>query len=183
MSIYTKTGDKGKTFLLNGDRTTKDCVRLCCVGSLDELNANLGVALSFCVDKKYKKLVEQVQKIQKDLFLIGSEIASLQINGEGSNKYKLIDLVNVLQLEKEIDSMWQELPELKNFVLPGGSSVGSFFHVARTVCRRTERELVGLGKEIEMRAEVYAYLNRLSDYLFATARWINWKEWKEEVVV
>ena len=183
MSIYTKTGDKGKTSLLNGDRTTKDCVRLQVVGNLDELNAVIGTALSFCEDKKYKKLVKQVQAVQKDLFLIGSELVTVQTSDKVVENQNLIKLDRVEELEKAIDNLWQEMPELKNFILPGGSNAGSFFHVARTVCRRTERELVGFDKEIKVRNEVFAYLNRLSDYLFATARWVNWKEWKEEVVV
>jgi cob(I)alamin adenosyltransferase len=174
--IYTKTGDEGETSLLGGKRVSKGCVEMEVIGELDELNAALGVVLSFRAERSEaeESLYLFLQSIQRDLFKIGSEIASLQtplnenIEKIGENK--------ILELENKIDELWSELPELKNFILPGGSAVGAHLHLARTVCRRAERQLVAFGKNTPIRPELNKYLNRLSDFLFAAARWVNYKE-------
>jgi cob(I)alamin adenosyltransferase len=177
--IYTKTGDEGETSLLGGKRVSKSCVEMEVIGELDELNAALGIVLSLRGpasggDETIPQLVNFLQSIQRDLFKIGSEIASLQtplnenIEKIGENK--------IVELENKIDEFWSELPELKSFILPGGSAVGAHLHLARTVCRRAERRLVAFGKSTPVRPELYKYLNRLSDYLFVAARWVNYKE-------
>lgn len=182
--IYTKTGDAGQTSLLTGERVYKDCLVLKVVGELDELNAVLGLALG-----ENKNLdLNFLAAIQKDLFKVGSEIASAQLKNNravkiGEEKNNLISDLEIENLEKQIDDMWQQLPALKNFILPGGNKTASFVHLARTVCRRAERELIGLEKEREIRPEVGKYLNRLSDYLFCLARFINFKNGVEEMVV
>lgn len=173
--IYTKTGDEGETSLLGGKRVSKSCVEMEVIGELDEFNAALGVVLSFRAEQSEaeESLYLFFQSIQRDLFKIGSEIASLQtplnenIEKIGENK--------ILELENKIDELWAQLPELKNFILPGGSAVGAHLHLARTVCRRAERQLVVFGKNTPIRPELYKYLNRLSDFLFVAARWVNYK--------
>ncbi len=172
MKIYTKTGDAGETSLFGGTRVTKDCITMQVVGELDELNSVLGVAEAQ-LSSDFGDLKKQIIKIQSDLFKVGAELASLQnelgkvINKVGESEIK--------ELEKEIDNIWPHLPELKNFILPGGSLAGAHLHQARTICRRTERALVTFGKHQELRADLYAYLNRLSDWLFAMARFVNFK--------
>ncbi|MFH1292000.1 MAG: cob(I)yrinic acid a,c-diamide adenosyltransferase [bacterium] len=193
MSIYTKTGDQGKTSLLGGERTTKDCISLQVVGALDELNAVLGLVVSCChsdhsvIPTEATERIEVegscvnfIQQIQKDLFKIGAEIASLQMT-DPAKPTNMINIDQVQVLEKQIDQMCAQLPELNSFILPGGSLAGAHLHLARTVCRRTERKLVALGKQKQVRDELYMYLNRLSDYLFTVARWVNWKAEQEEV--
>ncbi len=186
--IYTKTGDEGKTSLLSGERVTKDCISLQTVGDVDELNATLGVAAAELrrleEDKDFLRSLRLcVQEIQRDLFKVGAELTSLQSPLLDSGKIKVVGILQVETLEKRIDAMWSEMPPLKNFILPGGSLAGACFHQARTICRRAERELVALGKEKDVRAELYKYLNRLSDWLFAVARWVNFKLGEEEIIV
>ena len=175
MKIYTKTGDKGETSLLGGGRVTKDCINLQVVGVLDELNAVLGVVVVELTKlPKFIELVEFIKNIQADLFKVGAETASLQ-SSQSFESLELVKLTQVEVLEKEIDKMCAELPKLNNFILPGGSLAGAYLHLARTVCRRAERELVGLGKQNQVRNELFMYLNRLSDYLFTVARWVNYQ--------
>lgn len=182
--IYTKTGDSGQTSLLTGERVYKDCLVLKVVGELDELNAVLGLALS----ANNKNDLAFLNNIQKDLFRVGSEIAAAQLKNNravkiGEDKNNFINVLEIENLEKQIDDMWAQLPELKNFILPGGGEVGAFLHLARTICRRAERELISLEKEREVRVEIGKYLNRLSDYLFCLARFVNFKNGIGETVV
>ncbi|HLC69623.1 MAG TPA: cob(I)yrinic acid a,c-diamide adenosyltransferase [Patescibacteria group bacterium] len=186
--IYTKTGDEGKTSLLSGERVTKDCISLQTVGDVDELNAVLGVAVAQMQkleteNEFLKELRLYMQDVQRDLFKVGAELVSLQSELLKSGNIKVIGILQVETMEKKIDAMWGEMTPLKNFILPGGSLLGAYLHEARTICRRTERELVALGKEKDVRPELYKYLNRLSDFLFATARWVNFKLGEEEIIV
>ena len=188
MSIYTKTGDTGKTSLLSGERVFKDCINLRVVGELDELNSSLGVILSVIPTGVEESFLGFIQTIQKNLFKLGGELASLQnsmgtVKGTENSTDRKIEIDDIEKLEKEIDLMEKELPELKNFILPGGSQAGAELHRARTVCRRAERELVAFSKEQKVRPEVHQYLNRLSDYLFVTARWVNFKLKEEEIKI
>lgn len=178
MSIYTKTGDKGETGLLGGRRKDKNCLEIQLIGEVDELNALLGVAILFITEEKLKLFL---QNIQRDLFKIGAELASLQTSLAGS--IEKIGDSRVEEMEKMIDEFWNELPELKNFILPGGGEAGAHLHLARTICRRLERELVAFGKITPLRPELYIYLNRLSDFLFVSARWVNFKVGVEEIKV
>lgn len=176
--IYTKTGDTGETDLLGGGRVTKDCITLQVVGEIDELNSKIGEAVAQLFDNPP---VEFLLKIQRDLFKVGAEVASLQT--ALNSTVEKIGEEEVGELEDNIDGLWKDLPELKSFILPGGSLSGAHLHYARAICRRAERALVSLGKEINVRPELYKYLNRLSDYFFAAARWVNFQEGVEETKV
>jgi cob(I)alamin adenosyltransferase len=137
-------------------------------------------------------------KIQRDLFKVGAEIASLQIvipakagiQGEQAKRLDprlhgddRIGEKEIIELENNIDKMWGELPELKNFIIPGGSEASAHLHLARAICRRAERALVAFGKTVPLRPELYQYLNRLSDWLFTAARWVNFKTGEPENLV
>lgn len=175
--IYTKTGDGGETSLLGGGRVTKDCITMRVVGEIDELNSVLGVAVAY-LPADLVEIKNQLEKIQTDLFKVGAELASLQ--SEINQNLLKVGENEIGELEKGIDVMWKEMPELKNFILPGGSVVGAHMHQARTICRRAERELVSFGKIQKVRPELFQYLNRLSDWLFAAARWVNARSGIEE---
>ena len=176
MKIYTKTGDTGQTSLLGGARTDKDCINLMVIGEIDELNAELGMARALL---GVEVPAEFLRKISRDLFKVGSELAATQ-NENVSASLDKISEKEIFELEKEIDEMWGELPELKNFILPGGCLAAASLHKARAICRRAERALITFGREIKLRPELYQYINRLSDYLFATARFVNFKDNIEE---
>jgi cob(I)alamin adenosyltransferase len=185
MKIYTKTGDKGETSLLGGKRVSKSCLEMHVIGEVDELNAALGIVVAW-LDKsdqteEIENLANFIQMIQRDLFKIGAELAALQ--GPLQDTIEKIDNTRVGNMEVYIDTFWGQLPELRNFILPGGSVVGSEIHKARTVCRRVERQLVDFAKTAPVRAELNTYVNRLSDFLFAAARYMNAKEGVEEIVV
>ena len=199
IKIYTKTGDKGKTSLFGGKRVSKSCLDIQVVGELDELNAVLGVVgvvlldnLVLCHPERspatagrnegsLEELVNFIQKIQKDLFKIGSKVASLQT--KLLEKIEKVDSTRVEEMEKMIDIWSRKLPELNNFILPGGSLANAQLHLARAVCRRAERALVILGKQKKVRLELFVYLNRLSDWLFMAARLVNFMEGERENTV
>jgi len=167
MKIYTKKGDKGDTQLLGGSIVKKNHARLECYGTIDELNAFIGNIFDQKISKPQK---ETLLKIQNQLFNMGSCIAF-----DGSNKkMKLPNITeeNIKMLESEIDNMDAALPILKNFILPSGLPTVSKCHIARTVCRRAERNLVALTQETRINSLHIKYLNRLSDYLFVLARFI-----------
>jgi cob(I)alamin adenosyltransferase len=169
--IYTRTGDQGLTSLYGGQRIPKHRVRLDVVGTLDELNAVLGLALS---EIKQKDIVEPLTEVQNLLFNIGAEVA------EGSTKSKkMIDdslrvsPMQVATLERWIDAFEQNVPPLTSFILPGGSQAGARLHLARAICRRAERRLAALSEEEGANPASLMYLNRLSDFLFVLARTVN----------
>lgn len=186
MKIYTKTGDAGETGLLGGGRATKDCVSLQAVGEIDELGAILGVVVAISGERE-KELIESIQRISHELFRAGSEIAGAQMKegAPGVVNFKLIGENEIEWLERNIDEMWVKMPELKNFILPGGSPVAAHLHLARAVCRRAERALVTMRRDMVLRPEILAYFNRLSDWLFAMARYANFlqKEQYPEIIV
>ena len=172
--IYTKTGDKGKTKLVGGCEVTKTDPRIHAYGTVDELNSHLGlVRVLIQAISELSVLNTNLQKIQNELFNLGSLLACE--NQEWLSKMPQISPDHIRNLESQIDQMTQELPELKNFILPGGSQSAAQLHIARTVCRRAERltvELYQSGPEYEL---CFQYLNRLSDYLFVAARFCNLK--------
>lgn len=178
MKIYTKTGDKGETGLLGGKRVSKGGLEMQIIGEVDELNAVLGVAILFITEEKLRLFI---QNIQRDLFKVGAELAALQTTM--MERLEKVDNIQVEEMEKLIDEFWAELPELKNFILPSGSAAGAHLHLARVICRRVERGLVAYGQTTALRPELYIYLNRLSDFLFASARWVNFKAGEEEIKV
>lgn len=165
MKIYTKSGDKGLTSLIGGTRVPKHDLRIESYGTVDELNSYIGMIKDYDLSQHDK---DTLSEIQDRLFTIGASLAS----DPDKSKMKIPDLhlSDVSVLEKQIDSMNETLPELRHFVLPGGTQVVSFCHIARCVCRRAERIVVHLSSESFVDEMVIVYLNRLSDYLFVLAR-------------
>lgn len=168
MKIYTKTGDTGETGLYGGTRVLKDAMRVEACGMVDELNACVGFARSQIQDVEIDAVLH---RIQNELFDIGADLATLDTHSKAANLRILPTLTP--ELEKEIDRFEDQLPPLKNFILPGGSAGGAAIHFARTVCRRAERCVVTLAKAEAVNPEVLVYLNRLSDLLFVLARTVN----------
>ena len=177
MSVYTKFGDKGKTSLYGGKTVSKDDIRVEAYGAMDELNSFLGIVLAFLKDKSLsKKLI----LIQKDLFEVGASLAN-----PSANKHKELSkylLQRIKDFENEIDDLSKKLPELENFILPGGSISGSQLHFARTLVRRTERRVVALSKQEKINDQLLIFINRLSDLLFMYARIVNKKIGKKETI-
>lgn len=168
MKIYTKGGDAGETGLYGGERVSKDHQRIRTYGTLDELNSALGLAQS--AGGLNPKLSSKLSRVQGELFQLGAELATPQ----GKEvKTVLIDQLQIELLENEIDSMEAILTPLKTFILPGGTPGASFLHLARSISRRAERELVSLHYVEPVRSPVMQYVNRLSDYLFVCARFAN----------
>jgi len=165
MKIYTKTGDKGLTSLIGGSRVPKYHIRIESYGTVDELNAYLGLIADQDILPHDKQILKQ---IQERLFTIG---ASLAAEPEKTHILKPdLTEADIDLLEQEMDNMDKQLPPLKHFILPGGNNAISFCHVARCVCRRAERITVELAEESSVDEKVIVYLNRLSDYLFMLAR-------------
>ncbi len=179
--IYTKTGDDGSTGLLGGTRVKKYDVRLEAYGTVDELNAAIGVIRSY---KLPENVAEILVEIQNKLFNIGSRLASDE-KGEEFTKKLSITEKHISFLEKAIDEMEEELPELTHFILPGGDLAAAQCHVARTVCRRAERRILEFAENEKVQTETLKYINRLSDFLFVLARklaansGIEEKPWKQ----
>ena len=172
--IYTKTGDKGESSLYGGTRVSKSAARVESYGTLDELNAFIGLAKAEISDEK---VLNQLQKIQFDLFTVGSEAATptdKMLLANGKNRLDLmISEKEITELELWMDDFDAELEPLKFFILPSGGKAAATVHVCRTVCRRAERAMVFLNETEEVRPELIKYLNRLSDYLFILARYIS----------
>jgi cob(I)alamin adenosyltransferase len=165
--IYTRAGDKGETSLGDGSRVPKLDCRIGAFGTVDELNSALGVALA--EPGLPERLREPLARIQNDLFDVGADL---------SVPFGIGDRLRVEQrqiewLEQLCDELNADLPELKSFVLPGGTAAAARLHVARTTCRRAERDALTANEEHGINALVLAYLNRLSDFLFIAARWAN----------
>jgi len=165
MKIYTKTGDKGQTSLIGGTRVPKYHLRIEVYGTVDELNSYIGLIMCQDIDNYDQQLLKE---IQDRLFTIGASLAA----DPDKSKMKIPDLhdADIALLEKEMDLMNENLPDLKHFVLPGGNTVISYCHIARCICRRAERLAVALAENSFVDEHVTIYLNRLSDYLFVLAR-------------
>ena len=164
--IYTKSGDDGTTGLVGGNRVKKSNLRLDAYGTVDELNAYIGLLRSMIADEAVQNLLLEVQN---KLFVIGSKLAS---DDKGIQLTKSLDCSGtaIVNLEKAIDQYEEDLPVLQNFILPGGSQLVSYCHIARTVCRRAERRVVQLAGTTKIEEVIVHYLNRLSDYLFVLSR-------------
>ena len=160
--IYTRTGDDGSTGLAANTRVQKDDARIEAMGDVDELNSVLGLLLSEVLPDEARKLLV---KIQHRLFDLGGELAMPE--------YQILSAAETSALEIAIDHWNENLPPLKEFILPGGGRSGALCHLARTLCRRAERRLVRLHHTAPQRQEVLRYLNRLSDFLFVLARVLN----------
>lgn len=183
MKIYTKTGDHGKTALFGGTRVPKHHIRIDSYGSLDELNAWLGLLRDQAIPEDYQN---QLIHIQNHLFTLGAILATdpeKAVLKDGSKRLKIprITLADIQFLEAAIDAMDAQLPQMTHFILPGGHTIVSYCHVARTVCRRAERMATLLHDNSPFDEEVLSYLNRLSDYLFVLARKLSQELMAKEV--
>lgn len=182
MKIYTKFGDGGQTYLASGKKVQKTDRRVDLYGTCDELNSTIGLALSLGNDQTIEKtFLVYLQNIQSFLFEIGSELAGYV--PKDAKEGTVVNTEDVSSIEHEIDRLMETLPEIKFFILPGGTQMASALHMARTVCRRLERDLlvyVQAGGEIHN--DLRIYLNRLSDYLFVAARFVNYSLGQEETI-
>lgn len=168
MAIYTRRGDQGRTNLYEGKRRWKNDRRVVALGAIDELNSQLGFVSSL-LSRRTRKFKDIIHQVQQDLFEIASELA---MPPPKKTRF-LLGAKKIREIEGQIDYLEGELPVLANFIFPGGSPAGASLHVARSVCRRAEREVVALSREEKMNPNILVYLNRLSDLLFMLARKIN----------
>jgi len=172
MSIYTKVGDQGDTVRPGGVKARKSDVMIVALGVLDELNSHVGSCLAASrADARLLEISEAISPVQGELLSAGAVLAA---QGTGSDPHVHADGAAVARMEKQIDRLWASLPELTHFILPGGCDLACRLHLARTVCRRAERtvvKVVDAGTAVPL--SILQYLNRLSDLLFALARWAN----------
>ncbi len=169
MKIYTGFGDKGKTSLLGGEVVNKDDTRIETYGTLDELNSIIGLLRTKIVEQSINKILF---RIQNEIFILSSEIATPDAKRQGKLKNRISEK-NIRKIEDTIDDISEKLDPLKNFILPGGSESAAIAHMARTVCRRAERNLATLNSRSDLRGELIVYLNRLGDLFFILARYLN----------
>jgi cob(I)alamin adenosyltransferase len=169
VKIYTKTGDSGDTSLFDGTRVPKTDSRVAAYGDVDEVQAAIGVAAAHCTDPE---LGDMLVTLQRDLFALGARLADPAHKIAARVRKIVIDDASVTRLEQWIDSLEEGLPPLRHFILAGGTPCGAALHLARTICRRAERAVLGLGAD-NVEPIVLVYLNRLSDLLFVMARAAN----------
>jgi len=172
--VYTRLGDKGETALVGGKRVPKDSPRIVAYGTIDELNAIVGLARTFNAERldegeHHRRLDEMLRRIQNELFDLGSELATPP-DAEYEGMFKMAE-PQVTALERLMDQCQEELEPLRSFTLPGGGRVNAFLHQARTVCRRAEREILRLSRAEPINEWALRYVNRLSDALFVLSRW------------
>lgn len=165
--IYTKTGDTGETGLYGGTRLPKHHIRIAAYGAIDELNAHTGYLYESITEPGLRELLIQ---IQNNLFTVGGMLA---LDPTKDLKVPLITEGDITRLETAIDAMEEDLPPLKQFILPSGHTSGALAHVVRTICRRAEREVVALHYQESVDPLILKYLNRLADYFFVLARYLN----------
>ena len=170
MKIYTKFGDSGETALYGGTRISKDALQIEAIGTVDELNAYIGYAQTLIDDTD---LCELMERIQNNLFSLGADLATPATHTKSTEMRVSGEFTT--EMEKAIDTLSDELPPLTNFILPGGCQAGSVLHVARAVCRRSERCVVRLTREADINPEIIRCLNRLSDLLFVLARAVSYR--------
>ncbi len=194
--VYTKAGDAGDTHLVGGQKVGKDNLRIEAYGTVDELNAVFGLTREALrtrssgpraeddvapSDTTWRSKLDAIfERVQQELFNLGSDLATL--DADRHPQQPVIHERHVERLEREIDELNAELPELRSFVLPGGGPVSSHLHLARTVCRRAERIVVALSRAETIRPECVRYLNRLSDACFVFGRWAAVKSGEDEVL-
>jgi cob(I)alamin adenosyltransferase len=178
MKIYTKTGDSGETGLIGGTRISKSDARIEAYGTVDELNSFIGMLLCYNAVGTQKDMLET---IQNKLFVIGSHLAT-DANVTKIGEKSIISDNDISKIEDEIDKMNAELPELRAFILPGGSIETSFCHICRTISRRAERRIIELNELHGVDNHVIVYSNRLSDYFFTIARFVSLKIGAKEIL-
>lgn len=179
MKIYTKTGDKGDTGLIDGSRISKSDLRIIAYGEVDEANSHIGLIIS---NIEKNSIFDDVKKIlldvQQDLFVLGAELANPNTLKDDN---MLVKREMISTIEKYIDNFESELAPISNFILPGGSIESSLIHICRTVVRRAETSAVALAKEQKINQEILTYLNRISDLFFVLARVINKRQKRNDI--
>ena len=175
MKVYTKTGDAGTTSLVGGKRVPKDCARLESYGTIDELNAHVGLLLTYVSENQDR---ECLISIQNRLFVVGAQLATEAPNVPSS----VITDDDVTNLENNIDKASEGLPKWRGFTLPGGCREAAQAHVCRTVCRRAERRILTLNSEEKVDPQLLKYINRLSDYFYVLALRLNFLQGTEEIL-
>ena len=175
--VYTRTGDKGTTSLIGGTRVPKYDIRLEAYGTIDELNAHIGLLISAMENSSDIKFL---RGIQNKLFDVGSHLATDQ-SKTTLHRTSVMSEDEVEELEQRIDEMDENLPGLKSFILPGGTSASSVAHICRTICRRGERRILELSEKTEISSELIAYVNRLSDFFFVLSRKLNLETGEVEI--
>ena len=175
MKIYTKKGDSGHTSLIDGQIVNKHNLSVDAYGTVDELNSFLGLLKDYIKDETIKDILNN---IQPKLFSIGSILAS----GKNQNMLEKVKIEkkDVKYIEFHIDSMNNELPELKNFIIPGGHKISSYSHVCRSICRRAERRISEINNEQSVDPNILSYINRLSDFFFVLSRYLMYSDKIEE---
>ena len=169
MKIYTKTGDEGKTGLIGGTRVTKGDMRIEAYGTIDELNSHIGLLLSYQHTAGNEEFLMQIQHL---LFAVGSHLAT-DTSVTNINVASVISEAEIENVEAQIDRLNRNLPELRQFILPGGSAEGSQAHICRTVARRAERRIVEMSDNYSVDIKIIKYINRLSDYFFVLSRFLT----------
>ncbi|WP_159517467.1 cob(I)yrinic acid a,c-diamide adenosyltransferase [Sunxiuqinia indica] len=170
--VYTKTGDDGTTGLIGGARVKKYNIRLESYGTVDELNSHVGLIVAMDIDEKAKEVLKHIQCV---LFTIGAQLATDDSVSEFKKQIPC-KTEDIEMLEKEMDQMFEVLPKLNSFILPGGSIAAAHTQIARTVCRRAERRIIELSEQNEVNKNLVKFINRLSDYLFVLGRKISFDE-------
>ncbi|TFG12819.1 cob(I)yrinic acid a,c-diamide adenosyltransferase [Candidatus Thorarchaeota archaeon] len=171
--IWTGKGDDGTTGLFTGERVKKHSTRVEAYGTVDELISSLGIAKTH----NDKTITEELEKIQQVLFRIAAELASGNENGFNTELgIHPVSSEEVEYLEQISDNLWQQMPPLSNFLIPGESEADAFLHHARTICRRAERRIIALSEEADLNPVIVRYINRLSDFIFTLARWANFEK-------
>ncbi|HEX4961068.1 MAG TPA: cob(I)yrinic acid a,c-diamide adenosyltransferase [Thermoanaerobaculia bacterium] len=176
--VYTRTGDDGTTGLGGGQRVPKDSARIAAYGTVDELSSAIGVAVALGLDGK---LAGALARVQNELFNVGSDLCILE-EDKAAMPVPVVEERHVEALERLMDELQEELTPLENFILPGGTPGAAQLHVARTVCRRAEREVIQLSRQEPVGPWVVRYLNRLSDALFVMARYENRRRGEPDVL-
>jgi cob(I)alamin adenosyltransferase len=177
--VYTRGGDKGETSLIGGDRVSKAAPRIECYGTVDELNATIGLVIeALAASPAGPHMTPILRRVQNELFNLGAELAAQ--DAATREKLPRIEQRHIDGLERDIDAVNDDLPALKSFVLPGGGWPSAYLHLARTVCRRAERLVVHTAHTEDVGDLTVQYLNRLSDALFVWGRWCVLKDGKDE---
>lgn len=177
--VYTRGGDKGETSLIGGERVSKSSPRIDCYGTVDELNATIGLVIeSLATSNAGSHMTPILRRVQNELFNLGAELAAQDPDTRA--KLPRIEQRHIDALERDIDAVNDDLPALKSFVLPGGGWASAYLHLSRTVCRRAERLVVGVATTEDVGELAVQYLNRLSDALFVWGRWCVLKDGKDE---
>ena len=188
-NVYTRTGDAGQTSLIGGTRVSKTDLRLEAYGTVDELNAQLGLLRTYLTEPNSNELLAEVRatdadlllRVQSCLFTVGASLAT-DTSKMPPRPTAIVTAEMVGEIEQAIDRIDSQLPPLHLFILPGGGRAAAVAHVCRTVCRRAERRILALTQQVEVAPELLAYVNRLSDYLFVLSRKLNVDEKIEEII-